>query len=165
MPAGAASVRSHVTPTVRTSFPTSAACPWRPPINCFVIGVISTERVEAEPLPQDRSRRSTPLRPRHHHFRQLMFPSPTAWSGYTLQDQQTVHLRHRPRNPTVVAHLLKMRLTIGIINSLRRVFHLGCLPEQESLSPLLIRTSHYFPQRLRPRRDMNRKISVSPLFR
>ena len=49
-PAGAPSVRSPATLTVRTSFPTFAACPWRPPINCFVTGAISTERAGVELL-------------------------------------------------------------------------------------------------------------------
>jgi len=74
MPAGAPSVRSLVTPTVRTSFPTSVACPWRPPINCFVTGAISIEHAGVEPLLRDRSRKSIPLRRKHRHFRQSMFP-------------------------------------------------------------------------------------------
>lgn len=165
MPADAPSVRSHATPTVRTLFPTSAACPWRPPINCFVTGVTSTELVGVEPPPQDRSRRFIPHRFRPHHFRQLMFPSLRVWSGYILQEQRTYHLRHHPWNPTVVARLLRMGLIIGIINSLRRVFRLDRLLEQESLFPLLTPTSHCSLRQLRPRRDMNRKTTVSPRSR
>ena len=48
MPAGVPNVRSPVMPIVHTSFPTSVACPWRRPINCFVTGAISTELVEVK---------------------------------------------------------------------------------------------------------------------
>jgi hypothetical protein len=43
-----ASVRSAISLATRTAltlFPTFAACPWRPPTNCFVIGETSTRRV------------------------------------------------------------------------------------------------------------------------
>jgi hypothetical protein len=141
MPAGAPSVRSPVMPTVRTSFPTSAACPWRPPINCFVTGVILTERARVELLLlRDRSRSSTPLRHRHRHFRRSMFPSLRAWTDYTLQERQMYHLQRQSH--TVVARLLRMVLIFGISSSLRRMFHLGCLLGRESRFHPLIQTSH-----------------------
>lgn len=141
--AGAPSVRSPATPTVRTSFPTSVACPWRPPINYFVTGAISTEHGGAEPLLQDRSRKSIPPRHRHRHFRLSMFPLLMVWTGYTLREHQMFHLQHHRRSPTVGVRLLRMGLIFGIINSLHRVFHLGHLLEQEYQFLPLTRTSHY----------------------